>query len=230
MDLLTGLFVTSLFQAVEKIWEKVFDAAWDPLDVELKDRFTRQAGKGAESERRKAFTRASNKAKRATISQAEDSQQTETILKVLNRDANPKTAHILAEEAAKVLLFSEQPDVERMIDISEKQLKWEGFLENKTAPNSGAIALTLQKYLDNLRLGLLDESSYHDLIQHEMLRALQKNLQTSADNIRYDGEAEYISQLIKRFQYLDFVGIPELKDRQSLRIEDLFVHLQAKIE
>ncbi len=47
---------------------------------------------------------------------------------------------------------------------------------------------------------------------------------------RYDTRERYISQVIEYNENLDFVGIPELKDRQALRIEDVFVSLQTQVE
>ena len=45
--------------------------------------------------------------------------------------------------------------------------------------------------------------------------------------IRYATRADYLAQIIDRHQDLEFVGIPELKDRQALRIEDVFIHLRV---
>ena len=41
MEILTGLFIVGLYKATEKIWEKGFDAAWEPVGLALKERFTR---------------------------------------------------------------------------------------------------------------------------------------------------------------------------------------------
>ncbi len=48
--------------------------------------------------------------------------------------------------------------------------------------------------------------------------------------IKFATRADYLAQLIDRHRDLEFVGIPELKDRQALRIEDVFIHLQAEAE
>jgi predicted NACHT family NTPase len=48
--------------------------------------------------------------------------------------------------------------------------------------------------------------------------------------IKYATRDDYLAQIIDRHQDLEFVGIPELKDRQALRIEDVFIHLQAERE
>jgi len=48
--------------------------------------------------------------------------------------------------------------------------------------------------------------------------------------IKYATRTDYLAQIIDRHQDLEFVGIPELKDRQALHIEDVFIHLQAEVE
>jgi hypothetical protein len=35
MEILTGLFIVGLYKATEKIWEKGFDAAWEPVGLAL---------------------------------------------------------------------------------------------------------------------------------------------------------------------------------------------------
>lgn len=42
--------------------------------------------------------------------------------------------------------------------------------------------------------------------------------------------AHYIAQIIDRHQDLDFVGIPELKERRSITIENIFIRLRAERE
>ena len=56
--ILTGVFVVALYKATELLWEKGFDAAWDPVGEGLKERFTRWAGKDKASQRRAAFDKA----------------------------------------------------------------------------------------------------------------------------------------------------------------------------
>lgn len=231
MDYLIGIFVQALFKATETIWERTFDAAWDPLNASLKDRFLRFAGKDKESDRRKAFSRANDAAIRKTIREAENDIVTKKILDLVNRDTNPKVASALAEEASKVLIFSNQPDIAKMEALCSRELKMKGLLKDENAPPPEAIFITLKRYLDNLRAALMDEPEYNNLIQKEMLKALHKiqNLQPKLP-IAQDDENAYLSQLINRYQDLDFVGIPELKDRQSIKIEDIFIKLWAEGE
>jgi predicted Zn-dependent protease len=47
---------------------------------------------------------------------------------------------------------------------------------------------------------------------------------------RSDTRERYLDQIIRYHRDLDFVGIPELKDRQALQLEEVFIHLQAEIE
>jgi energy-coupling factor transporter ATP-binding protein EcfA2 len=53
---------------------------------------------------------------------------------------------------------------------------------------------------------------------------------TPSAAVKYATRADYLAQIIDRHQDLEFVGIPELKDRQALRIEDVFIYLQAEVE
>lgn len=45
-----------------------------------------------------------------------------------------------------------------------------------------------------------------------------------------EARARYIELMIDRHQDLDFVGIPELKDRQALHLDEVFINLQAEVE
>src|SRR3972149_11274949 len=69
-----------------------------------------------------------------------------------------------------------------------------------------------------------------DVVGHD--KTVNYNYYYGSDGkpIRYATRADYLAQIIDRHQDLEFVGIPELKDRQALRIEDVFIHLQAEKE
>jgi HEAT repeat protein len=47
---------------------------------------------------------------------------------------------------------------------------------------------------------------------------------------REEFRLRYLAQMIDRHQDLDFVGIPELKDRQALHLEEIFINLQTEVE
>ena len=52
----------------------------------------------------------------------------------------------------------------------------------------------------------------------------------SSAQLHLDTRERYLEQIIRYHRDLDFVGIPELKDRQALQLEDVFIHLQTEIE
>ncbi|MCA9927399.1 MAG: NACHT domain-containing protein [Anaerolineales bacterium] len=47
---------------------------------------------------------------------------------------------------------------------------------------------------------------------------------------QFSSRAHYLAQVAAYHKTLEFVGIPELKDRQAMNIEDIFIHLQAEVE
>jgi hypothetical protein len=106
MEILTGLFILGLYKATEEIGEKGFDAAWEPVGEALKEHFTRWAGRDKETERQAAFARAAEVARANTLRYAADPQQAEKILDALNGERDRRGAEALAEEAAKLMLFS----------------------------------------------------------------------------------------------------------------------------
>ncbi|MDH4136309.1 MAG: hypothetical protein OEW09_06265 [Anaerolineae bacterium] len=112
MEILTGLFIIGLYKATEKIWEKGFDAAWEPVGEALKERFTRWAGRDKESQRWAAFVEAADRARRLTVEQARGRETTQAILEALDAKRNKDEAQATAEEGAKLMLFSAHPDVE----------------------------------------------------------------------------------------------------------------------
>ena len=112
MEILTGLFIRGLYEATEKIWEKRFDAAWEPVGLTLQERFTCWAGRDKESQRRAAFVQATDRARRLTVEQARDRETTQALQETLDAERNKEAAQALAEEGAKLMLFSAHPDVE----------------------------------------------------------------------------------------------------------------------
>ncbi|MBI1877350.1 MAG: hypothetical protein HYR94_03810, partial [Chloroflexi bacterium] len=56
------------------------------------------------------------------------------------------------------------------------------------------------------------------------------SFESEMHDVEYKTRARYLAQLIDRYQDLDFVGIPELKDRQALHLEEVFISLQIEVE
>ena len=225
MALIESLFIFSLYKVTEKIWEKSFDAAWEPVGEGLKERFFRWAGKDKASQRQAAFAAAADAARRRTIKQSQDQKQAARVLQLLDQKTDPRAATELAEEAAKLMLFSDEPDVERMTAVVQKRFHWQDIWSGQEPPPDEAVAKVITRFLANLREALLDQEPYENLIQKEMLRMLRR---MAGPEIVYDTRETYLEQLIDRHRDLDFVGIPELKDRQAIGVEDVFIHLQAE--
>ena len=230
MEVVATLFVTALYKATETLWEKaVEDAAWTPAYESLKTRFLHLAGKDRKSERRAAFLRAAEVARANTLRYAADSQQAERILDVLNGERDRRGAEALAEEAAKLTLFSAAPDVPRLTRLCERTLHFETLFADEPPPPTAPVAEVLADFLTNLREALLDQEPYHDLIQREMLRALREVV-AELRPVAYDDEAAYRAQMAAMYRELEFVGIPELKERRPITVEDIFVRLRAERE
>ena len=229
MEILTGLFIVGLYKATEKIWEKAFNAAWEPVGEELKARFFRWASRDQESHRRVAFLRAAEIACALTLRQAVESEQAERILAVLNSEGDKRGAEALAEESAKLMLFSAIPDVHRLTDLCNRTLRLEALFAGEPPPSAEKVAAVLSDFLTNLREALLDQEPYQDLIQREMLRTLRE-IVAELHPVSYDDAATYNAQLVAMYRELEFVGIPELKERRPITLKDIFVRLRAERE
>jgi len=227
MELITGLFILGLYKATERIWDKGFDAAWTPVDEALKARFTRWAGKGKETERKAAFEKAAKIARANTLRTAADPQQAERILGALDGERDKKGAKALAEEGAKLMLFSVTPDVPRLTRLCQERLHWDAVWGEGELPAVETVAVTLSDFLTNLREALLDQEPYHDLVQKDMRRALNEIL-AELRPVAHDDEATYRSQMAEMYRQLEFVGIPELKERRPVTVEDIFIHLRVE--
>ena len=200
--LISGALFFALYKATEKIWGKVFDAAWEPLIGErLKALFTRWAGKDKEALRQEAFARAVEIAQGNTLRSAVDRQQAGKILCTLNSGLDTKRAEALAEEAAKLMLFSASPDVPRLTELCNRTLHWKALFGDETPPPPEAIAIVLSVFLTNLREALLDQEPYHDLVQREMLRAM-RDIVKELRPLAYDNESTY------RYQISDGRDVP----------------------
>jgi tetratricopeptide (TPR) repeat protein len=229
MEPVTALFILGLYKATEKIWEKAFDAAWGPVDEALKARFTRWAGKGKEAERKSAFEKAAAVARANTLRTAADPQQAKRILDALGGERDRRGAQALAEEAAKLMLFSAAPDVPRLAEICRHTLSFDALYAGETPPPPETVGAVLSDFLTDLREALLDQEPYHDLIEKDMRRTLSEIL-AELRPVPYDDEATYRAQMAEMYRQLEFVGIPELKERRPITVEDIFIHLHAERE
>jgi hypothetical protein len=229
MDPLTGLFIAALYKATEKIWEESVKAAWAPGREAIRERFLRLAGKDQASQRRAAFAKAAERAYATTLNQAADRQQAQKVLDALDGKLGKRVAKTFAEEAVKLTLFSAVPDVHRVTELCNRSLRYEALFAGETPTLPEAVAAVVSDFLINLREALLDQEAYHDLVQKEMLRTLREVV-AELRPVGYDDEATYRAQLAAMHRQLEFIGIPELKERRPITVEDIFIHLRAERE
>ena len=228
MDPVTGgIFLVALYKALEKVWDKAFGAAWGPVDKALKEKFTMLAGKDKTSERWAAFKAAHETARALTIRQASDRGEAERIFEVLDGKLDKSAARDLADEASKLLLASAEPDLPRMTQAVQCALKFEALFGKEAPPAPDAVAFVLKEYLYNLREALLNQEAYHDLIEKDMRRALREIVKELRP-VEHDTEATYRTQLAEMHRNLEFVGIPEIKQRRPITVEDIFIRLRAQ--
>jgi hypothetical protein len=186
-----------------------------------------QAVRDKESQRRAAFVEAAARARRLTVEQARDRETTQAILEALDAERSKDAAEALAEEGAKLMLFSAHPAVPRLTQLCTGKLHWESFWKKERPPEPETVAAVLSDFLANLREALLDQPAYHDLVGRETLRALRE-IVAELRPVAYDSEATYRAQVAEMYRQLEFVGIPELKERRPITVEDIFIRLRAE--
>lgn len=227
--ILTGLLTAVLFRAVEKIWEESAKAAWTPGTDAIRARVLHWTGKDRESQRRAAFDKAATTARANTIKRAGDPAAARKVLDLLDGKVDKRAAEALAEEGAKLLLFADHPDFDRLSLVCHRTLGFEAIVSGEKTLPAATIAPVLADYLDNLREALLDQEAYAELVQKDM-RDVLRDILAELRPIDYDDEATYRQQMVEMHSRLDFVGIPELKERRPITVEDIFVKLNAERE
>ena len=166
--IITGLLTAALFRAVEKIWEESAKAAWTPGTDAIRARVLRLTGKDKASQRRAAFNKAAVAARANTIKTAVDPETARKVLGLLDGKIDKRAAEALAEEGAKLLLFADRPDLDRLTRVCQRTVGFEAIVSGEETLPAATIAPVLADYLDNLREALLDQEAYADLVQKDM--------------------------------------------------------------
>lgn len=86
--ILTGIFIVALYKTTELVWEKVFDAAWEPVDETLKARSKRWAGRDKASQREVAFAKAAQAARDPDVDALVRSAAYDSLKKLLGVQAD----------------------------------------------------------------------------------------------------------------------------------------------
>jgi hypothetical protein len=224
----SALLLFTIFQATEKVIEhaggKIADAIAKPIEAALEDKAKWLAGTDETAKRWRAFTQAFDEAQVQFLNEA---PRLDTAVKVLNAlkssNIQPQLKNNLLtdpnEGELKKLSFLEHPDPEKITELCLVTIKKKTLTPAARADIVDSVKVFIRVFRDRL----FQQSAYRKWVLEETEWQLSKQP-------LYDSRERYIAQIIAYHQDLEFVGIPELKDRQALRIEDIFIHLQTDEE
>ncbi len=230
MNILAGILIVSLYEVSKKLFDKGFDAAWEPVGDSLKVRFAKWAGTDEESKRKAAFAALTQVAVERTIAKANDRTQAQRILELLLGLADKKVAEALAHEAGKLMLISDQPDVDQMVVAASKHLRLEVALKGGDLPAPEVMAVTFTDFLAQLRGLLLDKQL--DLGQKEIILQLRKivgQLQPDLPDLAAL-ERDYLTKMVEKHELLTMQGIsPKVQNKTiGIKMENVFIPLKAR--
>ena len=110
------------------------------------------------------------------------------MLDLLDGKIDKRAAEALAEEGAKLLLFADHPDLDRLTRVCQRTVGFEAIVSGEETLPAATIAPVLADYLDNLREALLDQEAYADLVQKDM-RGVLREILAELRPVDYDDEA-----------------------------------------
>ncbi len=224
----SALLLFALFQAAEKVigyaGGKIADAMSKPVWEAAEEHARGLAGKDDTAKRWQAFSKAFADARARFESDAPAPEVARRVSGLLEKmtlkpDADRTWLERLAPELEKASLVSEKPDIDAITHLLVTAFERQEGPRLSRADVSDAAAVFVSVFQDHL----FGQPAYQELM---LRRAWWEQLRKP----RYDTRERYLAQLIYRNQDLEFVGIPELKDRQALRIEDVFIHLETETE
>ena len=227
MDPLTGLFLFGLYKAAEKVWDKAFDAAWEPLKEAIKAKGQQWTGKGGEAQLQEAITNAAIAAREYTLENASDPALAKQVVQILADDSHQDLLLTLAEEGRKLLSSLKKPDIRRLTALCQEHLKWEAIYTKAAPPDTEDVAGVLANLLAAMREALTNQPSFLHLIAKEQRDYLREIRDVLVATPQYATEADYLAQVIAVDGRLDFTGIAVARRRDAVRVDELFAHLRA---
>ncbi len=228
LDPISAPLLFVLFRATEAaigfVGEKIADSIGKPIWETLGNQAQWLAGKDETSARWRGFSAAFEQARVGFVEAAPNREAAQRVAGLLAKfdlkpGADREWLERLAPELEKASLLSEKPDV----DAITRLLMMAFERQDRPSPSRADVADAAAVFVPAFQDRLFAQPAYQELM---LKRAWWDQLRKP----RYDTRERYLEQLIDRHQNLEFVGIPELKDRQALRIEDVFINLQAEIE
>jgi energy-coupling factor transporter ATP-binding protein EcfA2/ribosomal protein L17 len=227
MDPASAMLLFLLFQATEKVigyaGGKIADSMTKPLWQALEEKAKWISGKSDTTKRWEAFSQAFAEARIKLENEGRHPEVSKQVAKVLEKfdTTDPSDQDWLSDlsiQLEKASLVSEKPDDYLLVELFTRALS-----RRKHQPSRAELSETISDFVSVFQDALFAQHAYQE---HMFKRAQWEKLRQP----HYDTRERYISQIIDYNENLDFVGIPELKDRQALRIEDVFISLQTQVE
>jgi len=227
MDPASVMLLFVLFQATEKVigyaGGKIADSMTKPIWEALEEKAKWLTGKDETSKRWEAFSKAFTEARVKLENDGRHPQIAKQVSSVLGNftvvDSSDK--QWLAELSAqleKASLVSEKPDEFLLVELFSRV-----FSKQNIQFSRAELSETVADFVFVFQDRLFAQPVYREeMFKRAQWQALRQP--------HYDTRERYIAQITDYHENLDFVGIPELKDRQALRIEDVFISLQTQIE
>lgn len=227
MDPVSAMLLFVLFQAAEKAigyaGGKIADSMTKPVWEALEEKARWISGKSDTTKRWEAFSQAFAEAREKLETDGRHWDVAKQVAKVLEQydvtdPSDRDWLNDLSMQLEKASLVSEKPDQFLLVELFSRALSGQ-----TTQVSRAELSETISDFVSIFQDALFAQPAYQEaMFKRAQWQALRQP--------RYDTRERYIAQVIEHNESLDFVGIPELKDRQALRIEDVFISLQTQVE
>lgn len=227
MDPASAMLLFVLFQATEKMISyaggKVADSVTKPIWDALGEKAKWLSGMDETSKRWEAFSKAFTEARVKLENEGRHPEVAKQVSSVMGKftiidPSDKEWLNDLSVQLEKASLVSEKPDEFLLVELFSHV-----FSKQNIQISRAELSETISDFVSIFQDRLFAQSVYREEV---FKRAQWQTLRQP----HYDTRERYISQIIDYNENLDFVGIPELKDRQALRIEDVFISLQTQVE
>jgi hypothetical protein len=223
LDPNNSLLLLSLFNSIEALLiyggKKALDGLSKPLVESMEKSASRYIGTEDESQRWEAFSKAYFEAKKELQIKLANSRYKDSILNLIENLESDHPIDRMTEmikEFEKIGQSPGNPNSEIITKLFIDQL-----VSDLPSPRERAdTAEIINEFILDLRIHIFQQPAYAKIIEQS---ALSKQLIGEP----FHPIESYLSQIIERYQYLDFIGIPDIQEYHPIKLEDIFIHLEA---
>jgi hypothetical protein len=239
VPLLYDAIMVGLNYVGEKAAEKVADTALGPIAKKIQDKLG-TALQRDDAKRKKAFQK-SVKLVLEKFNATYGREPQAALAALLNGKSKESKAFV--HEATKLYLFSKQPDFEKISQVYSLTTRSEAFLREHKPPSWNDFSEPLSVFFDDLKATLRDDPLFRPIFDSETLFDIERLFgafvetaltPTAGIYVRpaeptYDESnlEEYLEYVIREHQYIDPRGIPQVAAQVVLKLEEIYVALQA---